>query len=66
MEDDEPVKKLTFQKPSGSRRKGRPKLRWIDDIQADLKTLGARGWRRKTDTDGWRDVREEAKAPRGL
>jgi hypothetical protein len=42
-------------------------LRWIDDIQADLKTLGVRGWRRKTlDTDGWRDVREEAKAPRGL
>jgi hypothetical protein len=46
-EEDNPVKKLTFQKPFGSRRKGRLKLRWIDDIEADLKTQGVRWWRRK-------------------
>jgi hypothetical protein len=31
----------------GSRRKDWPNLRWVDDIEADLKTLGMRGWRRK-------------------
>jgi hypothetical protein len=57
------MKKVTFQKPFGSRRKGRPKLRWIDDIEADLKNLGVRGWRIKTlDKDEWRDVLEETKA----
>jgi hypothetical protein len=33
-EEDNPVKKLTFQKHFGSRRKGRPKLRWIDVVEA--------------------------------
>jgi hypothetical protein len=66
MEEHNPAKKLTFQNPFGSRRKGRPKLRWVDDSEADLKTLGVRGWRRKAlDRDEWRDVLEEAKARRG-
>jgi hypothetical protein len=42
MEENNPAKKLTSQKPFGSSRKGRPKLRWIDDSEADLKTLGVR------------------------
>jgi hypothetical protein len=58
MKEDNPAKKLTF----GSRRKGWLKLRLVDDIGADLKTLGLRGWRRKAlDRDKWRDVLEEAK-----
>lgn len=47
MEKDNPVKKLTYQKPFGSRRNGQPNLRWADDIEASLKTVGVRGWRRK-------------------
>jgi hypothetical protein len=38
MEEDNPVMKLTFQNPFRSRRKGRPKLQWVDDIEANLKT----------------------------
>jgi hypothetical protein len=55
MEEDNPVKKLTFQKRFGSRRKSWPKMRWVDGIEADLKTLGMRGWRRKAldRTNGW-------------
>jgi hypothetical protein len=38
----------------------------IGDTEADLKTLGVRGCRKKTlDRDKWRDVLEEAKARRG-
>jgi hypothetical protein len=38
MEKDNPVMKLTFQNPFRSRRKGWPKLQWVDDIEANLKT----------------------------
>ncbi|PSN32878.1 hypothetical protein C0J52_26173 [Blattella germanica] len=30
MEEENPVRKFTLLKPEGSRRLGRPKLRWID------------------------------------
>ncbi|PSN33292.1 hypothetical protein C0J52_21154 [Blattella germanica] len=33
MEEDNPVRKLTFLKPEGSRKVGRPKLRWMDGIE---------------------------------
>jgi hypothetical protein len=26
----------------------RPKLRWLDDVQADLNVTGIKGWKRKT------------------
>ena len=29
------------------RKAGRPKLRWLDDGQTDLKITGIKGWRRK-------------------
>jgi hypothetical protein len=34
-------------KPEGGRGVGRPKLRWLDDAEADIKTLGIRKWRLK-------------------
>jgi hypothetical protein len=34
---------------------GRPKLRWLDDVQADINTTEMKGWTRnsKTDQNGW-------------
>jgi hypothetical protein len=37
MEDNAPCKKITFSQPEGSRKKGRPKLRWLDSVLKDLK-----------------------------
>lgn len=34
-------------KLKGKRKAGRPKLRWLDDIQADLIMIGIKGWKRK-------------------
>ena len=48
------------------RRKGRPCLRWLDDVTADLKVLKIRQWMEKMkDTEQWRLV-VEAKAHPGL
>jgi hypothetical protein len=34
-------------KPEGRRGVGRPKLRWLDDVEADIKELGVKRWRMK-------------------
>jgi hypothetical protein len=49
------------------RRKGRPRLRWLDDFLVDLKIMKIRQWVEKTkDREQWRLVVEEAKAHPGL
>ena len=45
--EENPVKKFTLLRPKGSRRAGRPKLRWMGGVKKDLRTLGIRGWRRR-------------------
>jgi hypothetical protein len=32
MEENSPCKKATFSQPEGSRKMGRPKLRWLDSV----------------------------------
>jgi hypothetical protein len=39
MDESSLCKKLSFSQLEGSRKKGRPKLRWLDDILQDLKIL---------------------------
>jgi hypothetical protein len=39
-EDLNPCRKLTFSKTMGTRTKGRPPVRWLDNVQQDLQTLG--------------------------
>jgi hypothetical protein len=49
------------------RRKGRPRLRWMDSVVADLKVMKIKQWMEKTkDRVQWRMVVEEAKAHPGL
>ena len=44
-------------------RRGRPPLRWMDDVVADLKAMKIKQWIEKTkDREQWRLVVEEAKA----
>jgi len=67
MQEQNPCRKLTLHKPEGTRRVGRPAIRWLDSIEEDLKIMGVRNWRRKTqDRDQWRAIVEEAKVHCGL
>ncbi|GFW48376.1 endonuclease-reverse transcriptase [Trichonephila clavipes] len=36
----------TFKNPMGSRTRGRPPTRWIDDVENDLKTVNIKNWQR--------------------
>ena len=67
MSEKTPVKKLTLLRPEGSRRAGRPKLRWLDGVEKDLRTLGVRGWRRRAlDRDRWKEVLTATRVQNGL
>jgi hypothetical protein len=49
------------------RRRGRPRLRCVDDVVADWKVMKIKRWIEKTkDREQWRLVVEEAKAHPGL
>jgi hypothetical protein len=48
------------------RRKGRPRLRWMDDVVEDLKVMKIKQWMEKTkDREQWRLLVEESKAYQG-
>jgi hypothetical protein len=54
-------KTLLDAKLDRKRKAGRPKLRWLDDSQTDLKITGIKGWRRKNqDRSKLMDVIREA------
>jgi hypothetical protein len=36
MDQGRRVKKIFENKPEGSRRRGRPRLRWLEDVEKDL------------------------------
>ncbi|GFT12559.1 uncharacterized protein TNCV_5093571 [Trichonephila clavipes] len=45
MDEDRTTKKFINAQPIGTRREGRPNLRWIDGIEKDLLVLKTRNWR---------------------
>jgi hypothetical protein len=49
MSDDRSVKKVFLGKEDGRRKAGRPKLRCLDCIESDLKSMGVKRWRKKAE-----------------
>jgi hypothetical protein len=47
MEDTHLPKMVFNGKPEGRRGVGKPRLRWLDDVKADIKALGVKRWRIK-------------------
>jgi hypothetical protein len=56
--------KMVFNaKPEGRRGVWRPRLRWLDDVEADIKALGVKRWRIKAqDRKKWSAILSESKA----
>ena len=62
MEEQGMPRKLLEGEIYGTRRRGRPKLRWQDGVASDARTmLGIRNWKAAArDRDNWRRLNEEA------
>jgi hypothetical protein len=67
MEDNGVPKRMLKGRLYSKRRKGRPRMRWLDDVESDLKKMEVKEWKEKMrDREQWRLVVEEAKAHPGL
>jgi hypothetical protein len=63
MRDTAIPKKMLYGKLYATRRIGRPKTRWLDDVSTDLRWMGINEWRdRARDREAWRRIAMEAKA----
>jgi hypothetical protein len=61
------VKKLTEWKECLSRPVGKPRLRWLDQVEEDLKKMKARNWREKCkERRLWNEIIKQAKPHPGL
>jgi hypothetical protein len=67
MEEFRMRKTIFTQELEGTRRRGRPRKRWKEEVERDLQVLGVRKWREfVTDRKKWRDIVRQAKAHSGL
>lgn len=63
MKEGRMPKRIMNEKIYSSKRRGRPKIKWIDNVEEDLKRMKIKGWREKAkDRQMWRLVVKEAKA----
>jgi hypothetical protein len=67
LEDNAMPKRMLKGRLYSKRRKGRPRMRWLDDVESDLKEMEVKEWKEKVrDRGQWRLVGEEATAHPGL
>jgi len=57
---DTAIPKKMCGKLYATRRKGRPKMRWLDDVSMDLRKMGVNEWRdRARNREAWRHIVED-------
>ena len=66
-EEDRMPKKIFTQELEGTRRRGRPRKGWKEEVERDLHVLGVRRWRELVaDRKKRQDIVRQAKANSGL
>jgi hypothetical protein len=64
MEEDRMPKKIFTLELEGTRRRGRPREGWKEEVERDLQVLGVRRWRELViDRDKWRGIGLTAQSP---
>ena len=67
MEEDRMPQKIFIQELEETRRRGRPRRGWKEEVERDLQVLGVRSWRELvTDRKKWNSIVRQAKAHSGL
>ena len=67
MDENRIPKRILEWKLTGRRIRGRPRKRWVEDIEEDIQTLGIRGLRKLSkERTEWRRITEKAKTHSGL
>ncbi|PSN43121.1 hypothetical protein C0J52_10468 [Blattella germanica] len=67
MENDRISKRIMTWNPDGRRSKGRPRTRWRDSVEDDLKIMNVQGWKRLAENRAvWKTVVKQAKTQPGL
>jgi hypothetical protein len=67
MNDERTLKKIFNTKPDGTRSVGRPKLRWEDGVDPDMRILKVKNWKKVAlDRDEWAKLLKKARAHEGL
>jgi hypothetical protein len=60
-------KRVLEWKPMGRRIRGRPRKRWIEDVEEDIQKMGIRGWRKLCkERMEWKRITEKAETHSGL
>jgi hypothetical protein len=64
---DTAIPKKMYGKLYVTRRRGRPKIRWLNDVSMGLRKMGLNEWKDiARNREAWRHIVEEAKAHPGL
>jgi hypothetical protein len=63
MRESGPARKSTFDLLLGERTVGRPKRRWTEEVERELKGMCVKDWKRLAlERDKWKKIVEESKA----
>jgi hypothetical protein len=67
MEEDRMRKMIFTQELERTRRRGRPRKGWKEEVERDIQLLGVRRWRQVViEMEKWKDISRQAKAHSGL